>query len=72
MHACMLSRSVVFDSVRRYGQQPARLPRPQASPGKNTGAGCHSLLQDKVYYSLNLHRTTILYILPEILKYIDR
>ena len=25
--------------------QPTRLPRPWASPGKNTGVGCHVLLQ---------------------------
>ena len=25
--------------------QPTRLPRPWDSPGKNTGVGCHSLLQ---------------------------
>ena len=25
--------------------QPTRLPRPWASPGKNTGVGCHFLLQ---------------------------
>ena len=26
-------------------QQPTRLPRPWDSPGKNTGVGCHFLLQ---------------------------
>ena len=26
-------------------RQPTRLPRPWDSPGKNTGAGCHFLLQ---------------------------
>ena len=26
-------------------RQPTRLPRPWGSPGKNTGAGCHFLLQ---------------------------
>ena len=25
--------------------QPTRLPRPRDSPGKNTGVGCHFLLQ---------------------------
>ena len=25
--------------------QPTRLPRPWDSPGKNTGVGCHFLLQ---------------------------
>ena len=33
------------DSVRPYRWQPTRLPRPWDSPGKNTGAGCHFLLQ---------------------------
>ena len=28
-----------------YGRQPTRLPRPWDSPGKNTGVGCHFLLQ---------------------------
>ena len=33
------------DSVRPHRQQPTRLPRPWDSPGKNTGVGCHFLLQ---------------------------
>ena len=33
------------DSLRPYGPQPARLPCPWDSPGKNTGVGCHALLQ---------------------------
>ena len=33
------------DSVRSHRQQPTRLPRPWDSPGKNTGVGCHFLLQ---------------------------
>ena len=37
--------SVVSDSVRLYRQQPTRLPHPWDSPGKNTGVGCHFLLQ---------------------------
>ena len=28
-----------------HGLQPIRLPRPWDSPGKNTGVGCHFLLQ---------------------------
>jgi len=35
----------VSDSVRPHRQQPTRLPRPWDSPGKNTGVGCHFLLQ---------------------------
>ena len=33
------------DSVRPHRRQPTRLPRPWNSPGKNTGVGCHFLLQ---------------------------
>ena len=33
------------DSVRPHRQQPTRLPRPWDSPGKNSGVGCHFLLQ---------------------------
>ena len=35
------------DSVRPHRRQPTRLPRPWDSPGKNTGMGCHFLLQCK-------------------------
>ena len=37
--------SVVSDSVRPQRWQPTRLPRHWDSPGKNTGVGCHFLLQ---------------------------
>ena len=33
------------DSVRPHRWQPTRLPCPWDSPGKNTGIGCHFLLQ---------------------------
>ena len=33
------------DSVLPHGRQPTRLPCPWDSPGKNTGVGCHFLLQ---------------------------
>ena len=33
------------DSVQPQRWQPTRLPRPWDSPGKNTGVGCHFLLQ---------------------------
>ena len=42
---CVLSRSVISDSLRPHGLQPARLLCPWDSPGKNTGVGCHFLLQ---------------------------
>ena len=35
----------MFDSVRPHRRQPTRLSRPWDSPGKNTGVGCHFLLQ---------------------------
>ena len=42
----LLSRfSRVPDSVRPHTWQPTRRPRPWDSPGKNTGVGCHFLLQ---------------------------
>ena len=33
------------NSVRPHRRQPTRLPHPWNSPGKNTGVGCHFLLQ---------------------------
>ena len=33
------------DPVRPHRWQPTRLPHPWDSPGKNTGVGCHLLLQ---------------------------
>ena len=33
------------DSVRPHRRPPTRLPCPWDSPGKNTGVGCHFLLQ---------------------------
>ena len=35
----------MFDSVRHHRRQPTRLPRHWDSPSKNTGGGCHFLLQ---------------------------
>ena len=37
--------SVMSDSVRPHRWQPTRLCHPWDSPGKNTGMGCHFLLQ---------------------------
>ena len=42
---CCWVTSVMSDSVRPHRQQPTRLPHPWDSPGKNTGVGCHFLLQ---------------------------
>ena len=33
------------DSVQPHRRQSTRMPRPRDSPGKNTGVGCHFLLQ---------------------------
>ena len=46
--SCVLgweSRSVVSNSLRLHGLQPARLLCPWNSPGQNPGVGSHSLLQ---------------------------
>ena len=40
-----VSCSVMSDSLQYHGLQPSRLLCPQNSPGKNTGVGCHALLQ---------------------------
>ena len=37
LHSCLTLRS--------HGRQPTRLPHPWDSPSKNTGVGCHFLLQ---------------------------
>ena len=42
---CCWVISVVSDSVWPHRQQPTRLLHPWDSPGKNTGVGCHFLLQ---------------------------
>ena len=41
----MLSHFSVSNSVLPHRRPPSRLPRPWDSPGKNTGVGCHFLLQ---------------------------
>ena len=79
MHANVLSHSVVSNSFRPHGLWPARLLCPRDSPGKNTGVGCHFLLQGIFpTHRLNqglLHCRQILYHLshqgsPRILKWI--
>ena len=40
-----VSHSVVSNSLRPHGLQPTRLLRLWNFPGKNTGVGCHFLLQ---------------------------
>ena len=41
----LLSHFSHADSVQLHRWQPTRLPCPWDSPGKNTGVGCHFLLQ---------------------------
>ena len=41
----LFAASVVSDSVWPHRRQPKRFPRPWDSPSKNTGVGCHFLLQ---------------------------
>ena len=41
----LFSRSVMSDSLQPHGLQPTRLLCPQDFPDKNTGEGCHFLLQ---------------------------
>ena len=43
--AAATAKSLQSCPVRPHRQQPSRLPRPWDSPGKNTGVGCHFLLQ---------------------------
>ena len=42
---CCCVASVMSDSMRPHRRQPIGLPHPWDSPGKNTGVGCHFLLQ---------------------------
>ena len=42
----IISRLVVPNSLRPHGLQPTRLLCPRDFPGKDTGVGCHFLLQE--------------------------
>ena len=42
---CALCRSVMFNSLQSHGLYPSKILCPWNFPGKNTGAGCHFLLQ---------------------------
>ena len=48
------------DSVRAQRRQPTRLPHPWDSPGKNTGVGCHFLLQCMKVKVKSLNRVRLL------------
>ena len=45
-HVCMLSCSIVSNSLQLHGLQPTRLLCPWNFPGKNTEVDCHFLLQE--------------------------
>ena len=45
---CVLHLSVVSDSLRPCGLQPTRLLCAWDFPGKDTGVGCHFVLQEVV------------------------
>ena len=51
MRVCVCGKAAAAKSlqlcltVRPHRRQPTRLPHPWDSPGKNTGVGCHFLLQ---------------------------
>ena len=49
----MCACSVVSTSLRPHGLQPARLLYPLDFPGKNTGVGCHFVLQG-IFLTLGL------------------
>ena len=53
---CCCVASVVSDSVQPHRWQPARLPCPWDSPGKNTGVGFHFPLQCVKVKSLSRFR----------------
>ena len=42
---CEVASVAVSDSVQPHRRQPTSLPHPWDPPGKNTGVGCHFLLQ---------------------------
>ena len=53
------------DSVRPHRWQPTRLPHPWDSPGKNTGVGCHFLLQcRKVKVEVKVKSLSCVQLLP--------
>ena len=75
--SCVLSGTVVSDSLRLcVWLQPSWLLCPWASPGKNIGVGCHSLLQGILLTQGSkqrlLHCGQILYHLSHQLREVER
>ena len=63
--------SVVSDSVRHHRQQPTRLLRPWDFPGKNTGVGCHCILQtDTLPYIKQISNKDPLYSIGNYTRYL--
>ena len=54
----LLVTSVVSDPQRPQGLQPSRLLRRWDFPGKNTGVGCHCLLQKLIYNKYSVMKYT--------------
>ena len=50
--------SVTSDSLQPYGLEPARLLCARDAPGKNTGVGCHALLQRIVLINPGIESTS--------------
>ena len=48
------------NSVRPHRQQPTRLPHLWDSPGKNTGVGCHFLLQYRWLTNMKICSTSLI------------
>ena len=57
----LFSYKVVSDSLQLYRLQTARLLCPWSSLGKNTGVGCHFLLQGFCYFGLKLYQEYVYY-----------
>ena len=53
VRVCVCAHSVMSDSLQPCGLKPARLLCPWDSPDKNTGVGCHVLLQ-RIFLTLRL------------------
>ena len=51
--ACLLSHSVVSGPLQPCGPEPSRLLCPWDFPSKNTGVGCHFLLQGYTLFTLS-------------------
>ena len=60
---CCCIASVMSNSVKPHRQQPTGLPCPGDSPGKNTGVGCHFLLQNYCTVVLISHASKVKFII---------